>query len=254
VKKLLAIVLGASIGIVMAEETTATPAVSGSFTVFPIQVIFSSPGKVQELTLINTGKGVLNTQSKLLNYSQSMVKGRLIESNSAIVGAPSVIVTPVVVANVQPDAKQSIRLLAIKQDESKEIVYRYFIKNLVPQSVDSSGTNFEIQYGMPIFILPKNVDEKYAISYVKQNGKGYLKVANTGNVHLVFKHFSVDSGGKSVQIGSVGRLLAGDFAYIEIPAKIDATLAANKSFVVSTNKSKLIDFEQVEPLKIEVTK
>lgn len=246
-KKLL-LLLSVGVGCAFADDTTTAPA-SGSFTVFPIQVVFSAPGKVQELTLINTGAGVLNTQSKLMAYHQIQVKGKLIESNTQISGAPAVIATPVVISGVKPDAKQSIRLLAIRQDESKEISYRYYIKNLVPQSVDTSGTNFEIQYGMPVFVLPKNVNESYTFSYVKQDGRSYLKIANIGNVHIMFKRFALKDGAKSIDIGTISRLLAGDVTYLEIPAKF----ATQPNLTVETAKAKLLDFEQADSVSVNVS-
>jgi P pilus assembly chaperone PapD len=251
-KKSLSIIL-CSISVVANAENNSPQQVSGSFTIFPVQVVFTQPGKVQELSLINTGQGILNTQSKLLTYNQSWENGRLIEKNLPISGAPAVISTPVVIANVQPNAKQAIRLLATHQDESKEIVYRYYVKNLVPQSVDSSGTTFEVQYGMPVFVLPKNVIESYNFSYIKQNGKSYLKVANLGNVHLVFKKFALKVNGNHFEIGSIGRLLAGDYGYIEIPKSVAAAIAKHNEIEVLTNKSKLVEFEETIPVTQKIS-
>ena len=80
----------------------------GSFTLFPTQIVFEQPGKVKDITLVNMSDSPLNTQSTLKTYQQKLINGRLVESNSLIIGSPSVIVTPAVMQNIPPNAKQSI--------------------------------------------------------------------------------------------------------------------------------------------------
>ncbi len=225
---------------------------SGSFTIFPTQVVFEAPGKVKDITLVNLSDSLLNTQSTLKTYQQKLVNGRLVESNALISGSPGVIATPIVMQNIAPNSKQSIRLLAIRQNAESEIVYRYYVKNLNPRSVDSSGTQFEIEYGMPVFILPQHINESYSISYVKLNGKPYLKTTNSGNVHVMLKEVYVKSAGKSVPVGTIGRLLAGESMYLSIPSALDKSLTSQISINVA--KAGLINFEQESQVVLTINK
>lgn len=227
-------------------------AAGGSFTIFPTQVVFENPGKVKDITLVNLSDSLLNTQSTLKTYQQKLVNGRLIESNALISGSPAVIATPIVMQNIAPNSKQSIRLLAIRQNPESEIVYRYYVKNLNPRSVDSSGTQFEIEYGMPVFILPQHVNESYNITYVKLNGKPYLKTTNIGNVHVMLKEVYIQSAGKPVAIGTIGRLLAGESMYLSIPSTLDKNLHSQINLNVA--KAGLINFEQESQVALTITK
>lgn len=225
----------------------------GSFTVFPTQIIFENPGKVKEITLVNLSDSLLNTQSTLKSYQQKLANGHLVESNALIIGSPAVIVTPVVLQNITPGSKQSIRLLAIRQNPESEIVYRYTVKNLNPRSVDSSGTQFEIEYGMPIFVLPQHINESYIFSYVKLNGKPYIKTTNTGNVHVLLKDVYLLSGDKlPVAIGTVGRLLANQSVYLAVPPVLDKNLGAQIKLKVA--KAGLINFDQESQVALTISK
>ena len=194
----------------------------------------------------------LDTQSTLKLYQQKSINGHLVESNPLMEGSPAVIVTPIVIKNVQPNGKQSIRLLAIKQNPDSEIAYRYYVKNLNPRTVDSSGTNFEIEYGMPIFVLPQNVRENYEFSYLKSNNKSYIKVTNTGNVHVLFKEVYFQNGEKKVPIGSIGRLLSGSTAYVEIPPALDKSAASQ--FTINVAKGGLLNIDQESQVSFTIRK
>lgn len=224
----------------------------GSFTLFPTQVVFENPGKVKEITLVNLSDSILNTQSTLKTYQQKSVNGRLVESNSLITGSPAVIVTPVVMQNVAPNSKQSIRLLAIRQNPESEMIYRYYVKNLNPRSVDSNGTQFEIEYGMVISVLPQHINESYNLSYVKLNGKPYIKTTNTGNVHVLLKEVYLQSAGKPVAIGSVGRVLANQSVYLAVPAALDKSLGSQIQLKVA--KAGLINFDQESQVQLTISK
>lgn len=231
----------------------ATSVFADGFSVFPTQVVFQNVGKSQEVTLLNASDSVLNTQSIARSYSQKNGPQKvLVESNSPISGTPAVITSPVVVKNVQPNSSQVIRMLAVKQNDESEIVYRYTIKNLNEQKLDSSGALFEIGYGIPVFILPRNVVESYNFSYTKDKGKSYIKIANVGNVHVMFKSISVTANGNKYDLGAPGRILAGNTQYLAIPAKIDSQLGTR--FTISTSKPDLIQFEKDSALQVTITK
>lgn len=240
--------------ILMISTVSFTAIAGGTFTVFPTQVVIEQPGKVKTLTVINQGDDLLNTQSTFKSYTQIPSSGKFIESNNVITGIPAIMATPVVVQNLAPNAQQDIRLLAIKQNPESEIVYRYYVKQLNQQSVDVSGTQFEIAYGVPVFILPQHINESYNFSYVAHNGKSFIKATNTGNVHVLFKNLYVQDGTKQVSLGSVGRLLAGSSNELLIPPSLAKSLAASKQININTAKAGLIDFEHESKVQLTISK
>lgn len=226
----------------------------GSFSVFPTQVVFEQPGKIKELTLINQSNNVLNTQSTFVSYTQLESQNKLIESNAPITGSPAIMVTPIVIQNVAPNTTQAIRLLAIKQNPESEIVYRYVIKSLSPQSIDSSGTQFEISYGVPVFVLPQKINESYNFIYRQQGKNAYVQVQNTGNVHLLMKNVYIQNGNQKVAIGSVGRLLAGQSTNLNIPPAVYSSLTNKNQIQLNVAKAGLVKFEQESQIQLTLTK
>lgn len=238
----------------MFSTVSFTAIAGGTFTVIPTQVVFEQPGKVKTLTVINQGDELLNTQSIFKTYVQVESVGKLVESNNVITGVPSIMATPVVVQDLAPNTKQDIRLLAIKQSPESETVYRYYVKNLNQQSIDSSGTQFEIAYGVPVFILPQHVNESYNFSYATRDGKSFIKVSNIGNVHVLFKELYIRSSGKAIALGGVGRLLAGSTREILVPANLAKDLSGSKYVNINVAKSGLVDFERESQVNLMIRK
>ena len=147
---------------------------------------------------------------------------------------------------------QNNRLLAIKQNPESEIVYRYYVKNLNPRSVDSSGTQFEVEYGLVVTVLPQHINESYNLSYVKLDGKSYIKTTNTGNVHVLLKEIYLQVADKPVAIGSVGRVLAHETAYVVIPPAVDKSLGSQIKLKVA--KAGLVNFDQESQVQLTLTK
>lgn len=227
---------------------------AGSFSVFPTQVVFEQPGKIKELTLINQSDNVLNTQSTFVTYQQVESQNKLVELNAPVTGSPAIMVTPIVIQNVAPNTTQAIRLLAIKQNPESEIIYRYVIKSLSPQSIDSSGTQFEISYGVPIFVLPQKINESYNFSYHQQGKNAYIQVQNTGNVHILLKNVYIQVGDKKVSIGSAGRLLAGQTTNLTIPISVYSSLPNKNQIQLNVAKAGLIKFEQESQIQVTLNK
>lgn len=240
--------------IVFILSSLSSLSIADSFTVVPTQVVFEQPGKVKTLTVINQGDVLLNTQSTFKTYTQVESGGKFIESNSIITGIPVVMATPVVVQNLAPNNKQDIRLLAIKQNPESEIIYRYTVKNLNQLSVDSSGTQFDIAYGIPVFVLPQHINESYNFSYVAHNGKSFIKATNSGNVHVLFKELYIQSDDKRIALGSIGRLLAGSSRELLIPASVMKSLAGGKQINIDIAKADLIDFDRESKVQLTITK
>lgn len=228
--------------------------VASSFTVFPTQLVFEQPGKVKTLTVVNVGDDLLNTQSTFSNYIQVESAGKFSESNIMITGVPSIMATPVVIQNLAPMAQQDVRLIAIKQNPESEIVYRYYVKNLNQQSIDSTGAQFEIAYGIPVFVLPQHINESYNFSYTTHNGKSFIKATNTGNVHVMLKNVYVQDRYKKVLLGAVGRLLAGSSNELLIPPSLAKSLANSKQIIINTVKAGLINFDRESKVQLTITK
>lgn len=236
------------------KETKAT--FSNNFVVTPIQVICTAPGKPEKLTLSNKADVVLNVQSKLSVYEQKSVNGKLIEDDIDLTPEQKskFIVSPPILGNIRGNAQQLMRLMPLSQDENKELVYRFTVKSLTPRDLNDTGPAFATAYAVPIFVLPKNVNESYKISYVEVNGKSYLKVMNDGNVHINFKDFSVEiPSGKNNNAHLAieqRRILAGQSEFIEIPKATAKLLNAEKALHVNVVKGDLYDINKKNISKV----
>lgn len=237
--------LAAPSGSDSAKSTTGLEALptSNDFYLYPIQYIFSSAGKIETLNIMNTSKLNLNAQINLQEYNQDFRNGKLVESMPDILATsavrPGVLITPVVLTNIPSGKKQIIRILATRQESEIELVYRASVKSLTPTSLSKSGTIMEIGYTVPIFVLPKNIHEDYQISYVPEKNTAYLKIANTGNVHVSFSKITVNN--VSLKLDQ-SRLLAGKWEMVALPANVSKNLGANKKLAVEVTKFKLTDF------------
>lgn len=227
------------------KSTTGTEALptSNEFYLYPIQIILNSGGKIATLNVVNSSKLKLNAQINLKEYNQDFKNGKLVESmpdiapNSAV--RPGVLITPVVLTNIPGDQKQIVRVLATRQESDVELVYRAAVKSLTPTSINKSGTIMEIGYTVPVFVLPKNVREEYQISYFSEKNKSYLKIANTGNVHVAFSKITVNNIPVDLE---QKRLLAGKWELAPLPASIVKSLDANKGLAIQITKFKLTDY------------
>lgn len=216
---------------------------SNDFYLYPIQFIFDSAGKIQTVNIVNTSKLNLNAQINLKEYKQDFRNGKLVESMADILATsavrPGVLITPVVLTNIPGAQKQIVRILATRQESDIELSYRASVKSLTPTSLSKSGTIMEIGYTVPIFVLPKNIREDYQISYVSEKNTAYLKIANTGNVHVAFSKITANN---VVLKLDQSRLLAGKWEMVALPTSISKSLATNKKLVVEVTKFKLTDF------------
>lgn len=201
---------------------------SSQFVVTPINVTIEQPGKPLAINVSNRMKYPLYVQTKLFNYSQTYAGGQLKDVVTPISGNAAVLVTPVIIKDIPGERNQIIRVLAMKQDPQKEIVYRLLVKSLTPTDLKSTGALFTIAYSIPVFILPTNINEKFDVKYVKENGKSYLKLENTGNVHVTFRTISIKANGKSYPLNVlIPRVLAGNSELVAIPNNIVAGIEKN---------------------------
>lgn len=237
-----------------ADNTTAAPSpiapasvstpVSTDYTVAPIQVEFNRPGKIETLKIYNMGTDPLYAQANLLNYVQHYNLGKLVESNTLITEKSAIVVTPIVFQKIPGKSQQIIRLMAVKQDENKEMAYRLIVKSLTPTSLTTSATTFSIGYSIPVFVLPKTIHEAYTVSYVKEGKKSYLKITNTGNVHISFKDITTLVNGTKQTIPGVTRELPGYYQLVEVPANVAKTFKSGSVVNLTITKAKLMQFDQ----------
>ena len=198
---------------------------SSSFSVTPIRIEFNSPGKIVTLNVFNNSTAPLYAQANLLQYLQHNKGGLLLDDSAPLSEAPAVIVTPVILQKVPGNKKQIMRILAIKQDPEKEYAYRLVIKSLAPTSLTKSAAAFSIGYSIPVFVLPANIHETYKIDYLSVDNKHYLKVSNTGNVHIAFSSIAITLGDKNMKLkGSGARVFPGNYNIIEVPKNIAVQL------------------------------
>lgn len=239
------------------KSTTGTEALptSNNFYLYPIQIILNSGGKIETLNIMNTSKLNLNAQINLKEYNQVFSNGKLVESSPDITPTagvrPGVLITPIVLTNIPGEQKQIVRVLATRQESDVELVYRASVKSLTPTGISKSGTIMEIGYTVPIFVLPKNIREEYQLSFITEKNKSYLKIANTGNVHVAFSKITVNNVPLKLD---QSRLLAGTWELSPLPVAATKNLAANKKLAVEVTKFKLTDFSNttIESREISV--
>lgn len=225
---------------------------SNDFSLYPIQIVIEKPGQIKTLNVVNSAKNPLFVQSNLRNYVQYMNNGRLLESmtdinppGSKVLVKPSLVVSPIVIKNIPAGKKQIVRVMGIKQESDIEQAYRLTVKNITPISVVRAGTVFEIGYTIPLFILPKNINESYDIQYLKEKNHSYLRFANTGNVHILIKSLNIVANNKPVKLSvKTLRLLAGSWELIEIPAVTAHSLVPGQLLPLEIEREKLSNFEE----------
>lgn len=230
---------------------SAAKLASNDFSIYPIQVVIEKPGQIKTLNVVNSAKYPLFVQANLRNYVQYMNNGKLLESmtdinppGSKVLVKPSLIVSPIVIKNIPAGKKQIVRVMGIKQESNIEQAYRLTVKNITPISVVRAGTVFEIGYTIPLFILPKNINESYNFQYLKEKNHSYLRLANTGNVHILIKSLNIVVNNKPVKLSiKTVRLLAGSWELIEIPASVAHTLVPGQSLSLEIDREKLSNFE-----------
>ena len=234
------------------SNESAAKLASNDFSLYPIQIVIEKPGQIKTLNVVNSAKNPLFVQSNLRNYVQYMNNGRLLESmtdinppGSKVLVKPSLVVSPIVIKNIPAGKKQIVRVMGIKQESDIEQAYRLTVKNITPISVVRAGTVFEIGYTIPLFILPKNINESYDIQYLKEKNHSYLRLANTGNVHILIKSLSIVANNKPVKLSiKTLRLLAGSWELIEIPAATAHSLVPGQSLSLEIEREKLSNFEE----------
>lgn len=224
-------------------------AFSSEFVVTPISVTLEQPGKPTTMNVTNQTANPLYVQTKLYNYTQQTVAGKLKEENTPVVSGSGVLVSPVILKDVPGNKSQILRVMALKQDPTKEISYRLLVKSLTPTNAKEAGALFTIGYSIPVFILPAKVDEKYDVKLVKSGSDEFLKLENTGNVHVTFVNVAVkgsDNKNHVIEL-DLQRLLAGQSELVKIPANIAKLMNAvnDKSVQISIKDLKNPDKKPV---------
>ncbi|MEN9488904.1 MAG: Pili and flagellar-assembly chaperone, PapD N-terminal domain [Bacteroidota bacterium] len=181
-----------------------------NFYVDPTRVVLTDTKTSVQLTVHNNFEESQPIQVKTVMLTQILDGNKLTESNPSIMGHPQVAITPQIMS-VAPKSTKPIRLLALSQLDNDEISYRIFIRSITPRAITSSGTTMELGFGIPVYVLPKNIHQSANYLITKKGTNYSLIIKNTGNVHLnVNTVILYDSNNQAIQtISTPGAILSG---------------------------------------------
>lgn len=211
-----------------------------NFYVDPTRVVLTDTTTSVQLTIHNNSEESQPIQVKTVMLTQLLEGNKLTESNPSIMGEPQVAITPQIMS-VAPKSTKPIRLLALSQLDNDEISYRIFIRSITPRAITSSGTTMELGFGIPVYILPKNIQQSANYIITKKGTNYSLTIKNTGNVHLnVNTVLLYDANNKVVQtISTPGAILSGKERVF--PFKMKST-SSYSEFKAEIKQQDLINF------------
>jgi P pilus assembly chaperone PapD len=183
---------------------------NANFYIDPTRIILKNTQDSLQLNIHNNSTESQPVQVTVAMLQQTAKNGQLIESNPTIMGEPQVVITPQVVTT-PPKSVKPVRILALSQMDNDEIAYRVFIRSVSPRSITSNGTTMELGFGVPVYILPKNIIERSELKISKAKNNNYLlTISNTGNVHININSVTLFDNNKILStIETPGAILSG---------------------------------------------
>lgn len=227
------------------------------FYVEPTRIVITNIHKASQLNIHNQAPEPQTIQSTLSTMAQYTNKENfLAESNSEITTDPQVIITPLV-SEIKPKSSKILKILALRQMESTELAYRLFVKSIPRLNLTGSGTTIDVAFGIPLYILPKHIIENASYKIIKDKhnqDKYFLKISNTGNVHLNINSIDIlDEKNKVLAtVTPAGVILSGKTNII--PFKLNKHYNAQASFKANIKMQNLINYNtvSVKSTKIQV--
>lgn len=156
-------------------------AVSG-FRVTPLRLDLSARQKTTFLELTNLSQRSMNIEVKLFEWEQVSGKDVYRPSKDLFFAPP--------ITRVPSGAKKTVRFrLTAAPDKRLEKSYRVYVKHL-PTENAPSGTTFNLQMGIPVFIKPKEFSSPQFTTQAIYDAASQairLTMSNVGNIHIKVK-------------------------------------------------------------------
>lgn len=152
----------------------SAPASAASLQVSPVNL--EVQGKASVINLRNDGQSPIQTQIRILKWTQVNGKDELLPTRDVVASPPA--------AKIAPGADYVIRVVRIaKTPIEREETYRILVDQL-PQKATKSGTNvnFIMRYSIPVFFGSGAAETpQLQWSAVLRDGKIVLRASNSGS-------------------------------------------------------------------------
>lgn len=234
-----------AIGFLLATALHVAPLEAATFTVNPMQVVFTPARKSAVVTLKNTSKDEIRFQIRVFTWDQSPRGDMQLGETKDVVFFPQLLV-------LGPGQQRPIRLGITGSVDSVEKAYRIFFEELPagerPVQATANGVQMRIKVGLPIFVSPTNRGTATVQTHNPRlaGGKVALAVENSGISHVVIDAVRVrglDAGGQRLfERGIKGwYLLAKHTSEYEVPLNSGDCTAASLAVEVLVGSSVLRD-------------
>jgi fimbrial chaperone protein len=167
---------------------TSMPAAAGDFVVTPIRLELSASQRSGVITVRNDGKEKLAFQMQAMEWTQGDAGQDLYKETAELIFFPKVM-------SVLPGEEGVIRIGTKFPSVASERTYRLFIEELpvnAQQTDKGAHLNVLIRFGAPIFIKPRQPQDRLAIESVElAHAELSLLAHNTGNQNQIVEGISV---------------------------------------------------------------
>jgi fimbrial chaperone protein len=215
-------------GIIAALAASAlslpAPAMAGAAVLIsPIDPTIAPDQQSGSLWLENRGDAPVPLQVRVFGWSQPDGEDSY-EQQARVVPSPPIL-------TLEPGNRQLIRLIAADTARREgETAYRVLVDELPAPpdgDGDSGNVRFRMRYSIPLFVYggaasPKQAgeDPQLACSLLHEAETPRVEIRNAGGYHARIVDLSIESGGRTTQIGTglVGYALAGGGFATALPA------------------------------------
>ena len=235
-----------TLGILFAAFVSQTNGLeAATFTVNPMQVVFTPARKSAVVTLKNTSKEEMRFQVTVFTWEQTARGEMQLGDTKDIVFFPQLLV-------LGPGQQRPIRLGITGSVGGPEKSYRIFFTELPnadrPTSVRANGVQMRVKVGLPIFVSPASRGTAIVAIHNPRHANGHatFRVENSGLTHVVVDAVQVrglDAAGRRLFEHTVKGwyLLAQHSREYDVPLSASDCAAASLAVEVSIGKTVVRD-------------
>jgi len=241
---MLRVALGATIAVAVLGSTQQARA--AILEVSPVRVQFQPTQQGQELQFVNNGPDVIQTQVRIMRWTQENGQEQLtpVPSGEIVVSPP--------IMRIEPGKQQTVRVIRLHPvAPATELSYRMLVDELPHRDVPhGTGIAILMRYSIPIFVsttalpavgqhhnapLRTDLSRVHAQVVPDQGGKAALRVSNDGHHAVRISALTtVAPGGQPqyVDNGLVGYVLSGQHMTwpLNLPYPLSPGLALKARF------------------------